>query len=300
MIKITNDTNTLNGSLLEMKDQLISELANQGVTATYDPSTGLLGLIHKISEITPSTQTLTLTSNKSILSQADSETATLTAVHSGGAGKTVEIYNASSGAKIGDATDNSDGTYTYIYNARGYGDISMTAVSGVLESNAITIEDCYYASNLQDSSNWLAPDGTPTYLTGGGIQMEGNKRYILNIQLPSEYTVEFGILKYSSSNRYNLRISWYDATSISYDDSYSITHDNTNHNFWGIFGDAYNTTINDGDIGYIQFKTNDNFFKWNNDILSTNLEKSISGRRIGFKSDSNIKQKITYLKVKPL
>ena len=48
---MTNDTSTLNGALLEMKDQLISELADKGVTASYDPSTGLLGLIAQISDI---------------------------------------------------------------------------------------------------------------------------------------------------------------------------------------------------------------------------------------------------------
>lgn len=46
-----NDLSTLNGALLEMKDQLIYELGEKGVTASYDPTTGLLGLIGKISEI---------------------------------------------------------------------------------------------------------------------------------------------------------------------------------------------------------------------------------------------------------
>ena len=49
---MTNDTSTLSGSLDEMKDQLISELANKGVTATFSSSTGLLGLIDKIGDIT--------------------------------------------------------------------------------------------------------------------------------------------------------------------------------------------------------------------------------------------------------
>lgn len=141
---MVNDLNTLSGALVECKDQLITELANQGVTATYDPTTGLLGLIHKISEITPTTPSLTLTTNKNILSYYDSETATLTATHSQGAGKTVEIYNAVTGVKIGDMTDNNDGTYTYTYNSAGIGDISMTATAGTTESNSITIEDCYY------------------------------------------------------------------------------------------------------------------------------------------------------------
>lgn len=48
---MTNDTSTLSGSLDEMKDQLIDELDGKGVTATFDSSTGLLGLISKIGDI---------------------------------------------------------------------------------------------------------------------------------------------------------------------------------------------------------------------------------------------------------
>ena len=48
---MTNDTSTLSGALLEMKDQLIYELGEKGVTASYDSSTGLLGLISKIGDI---------------------------------------------------------------------------------------------------------------------------------------------------------------------------------------------------------------------------------------------------------
>ena len=48
---MSNDTSTLSGSLDEMKDQLISELGDKGVTATFDSSTGLLGLIGEISNI---------------------------------------------------------------------------------------------------------------------------------------------------------------------------------------------------------------------------------------------------------
>lgn len=48
---MTNDLNTLSGALLEMKDQLIYELGQKGVTASYSSSTGLLGLIAEISNI---------------------------------------------------------------------------------------------------------------------------------------------------------------------------------------------------------------------------------------------------------
>ena len=48
---MSNDTTTLSGSLDEMKDQLISELGDKGVTATFDSTTGLLGLVSKIGDI---------------------------------------------------------------------------------------------------------------------------------------------------------------------------------------------------------------------------------------------------------
>ncbi len=48
---MVNDTTTLSGSLDEMKDQLISELGDKGVTATFDSTTGLLGLVSKIGDI---------------------------------------------------------------------------------------------------------------------------------------------------------------------------------------------------------------------------------------------------------
>jgi len=48
---MTNDTTTLQGSLDEMKDQLITQLDNKGVPTTYSSTTGLLGLIAKIDDI---------------------------------------------------------------------------------------------------------------------------------------------------------------------------------------------------------------------------------------------------------
>ena len=48
---MVNDLTTLDGSLDEMKDQLITELGSKGVTATFDSSTGLLGLVSKIGDI---------------------------------------------------------------------------------------------------------------------------------------------------------------------------------------------------------------------------------------------------------
>lgn len=208
---MVNDLTTLSGALIECKDQLISELANQGVTATYDPSTGLLGLIHKISEITPQGDTIVLVSSKSTLSQADSESATLTATHSQGAGKTVEIYNATTGTKIGDATDNQDGTYTYTYNSQGVGDISMTATSGALESNAITIHDCilYDPASSSNLTKYTIPTGLSfTFDTDHYVATLNNQNWKnLNRTFTSnttKFTLEYDALFTSSKSNTQL------------------------------------------------------------------------------------------------
>lgn len=87
--------------------------------------------------------TLTLTSNKSVLSYADSDTCTLTATYTendtGVSGKTVEIYKGST--KLGNATDNGDGTYTYTLASSGAGDLSLTAKVGSLVSEIYSISD---------------------------------------------------------------------------------------------------------------------------------------------------------------
>ena len=48
---MTNDLSTLSGALLEMKDELIYQLGQKGVTASYSSTDGLLGLIGRIADI---------------------------------------------------------------------------------------------------------------------------------------------------------------------------------------------------------------------------------------------------------
>lgn len=51
---MTNDTNTITGALQEIIDRLENNLQNKGVNATYDSTTGILGLVDRISEISQS------------------------------------------------------------------------------------------------------------------------------------------------------------------------------------------------------------------------------------------------------
>lgn len=106
-------------------------------TATYSNATATC-------IVTVQALTLSLSANKNVLSYFDSETATLTAVYSGGSGATIELYNAATSVKIGNFTDAGNGNYTYSYSSAGTGDISLMAKIGTLESSSVSIEDCIF------------------------------------------------------------------------------------------------------------------------------------------------------------
>ena len=162
---MTNDTNTLDGALIELGETMADNLTAQGVTASA--SDGLTTLSGKILDISGGGgNKIEITANKYILSYANSETSTITATYTEGAGYTLEIYNAHTMTKLGDMTDNNDGTYTYTYNSTGYGNISLIVKESTEKSNIITIDDCYrYDPATSDKTNTY---GTPTVYRGSG------------------------------------------------------------------------------------------------------------------------------------
>ena len=133
---MTNDTSTLSGALLEMKDQLIYELGQKGVTASYSSSDGLLGLIGKISEIQ--------TGGGSCYHIEFSE-ASYTAV---GGSATLEIflqenYQPKSGATV-TVTGSDSSLYTGITNNDGIAQVTVSNISGTVTFT------CTY-SNVSDT-----------------------------------------------------------------------------------------------------------------------------------------------------
>lgn len=81
---MVNDTSTLSGSLDEMKDQLIYQLGEKGVTATYSATTGLLGLVSKIGDIqTGSTGATNIAQGTFTTSSTGGGTGTVTLDYSG-------------------------------------------------------------------------------------------------------------------------------------------------------------------------------------------------------------------------
>ena len=138
---MVNDTTTLNGALSELGETMAANLTTQGVSSTA--SEGLTTLAGKILDIQGGGGggSITLSTNKSILSHYHSDTATLTATYNTGA--TVELYNANTMTKIGNFTETTSGTYTYTYSATGVGDVNLVAKAGSDMSSPVQIEDCY-------------------------------------------------------------------------------------------------------------------------------------------------------------
>lgn len=159
---MTNDLNTLSGALLEMKDQLIYELGQKGVTATYSSSTGLLGLIGKIGDI----QTGGGGSCYHIEFVQSSYTAT-------GGTATVSVYLQSNYAPLSGATvtftsstststtattdSNGIATATITFSASttltaSYSNVSDTA--SVTYSNIYFLDECSTNNTSQYSTTW--------------------------------------------------------------------------------------------------------------------------------------------------
>lgn len=108
----------------------------------------------------PSYDGITLTSDKNILSYADSDTCTLTAqlTDDGSpvsvSGVTVEFFNGST--SLGTADTNSSGIATKTYASAGSGDISVSAEVDDITSNSVSIEDCirYDNATTDKTSNY--------------------------------------------------------------------------------------------------------------------------------------------------
>ena len=132
---MTNDTSTLSGSLDEMKDQLISELGDKGVTATFDSTTGLLGLVSKIGDI-----------------------------QTGGGG----VTNVATGTFTTGSTGGSTGSVSLSYSGSGY----PLAVLVFIADGLSDTDTSWYTTIARYDVGWAlvvkaVTSTTPTYATSG-------------------------------------------------------------------------------------------------------------------------------------
>ena len=198
------DTSTLNGALEQLGITMADNLVTMGVSDA-DPSDGLTTLAGKILEIapvppTPTPASIDLTGTKSILSYADSESATLSATVLDSnddpmEGVTVTFYNGST--SMGTADTNSSGIATKSYASRGSGDVSFTASVGTIVSKIYELQD-----------KWYYNDGTKlTGLTiGSGVSCVVENDYL---KISKSYSGEdYVILPLQFTTSDNFIIEW--------------------------------------------------------------------------------------------
>ena len=171
-----NDTSTLSGALLEMKDQLIYELGQKGVTASYDSSTGLLGLIGEISNIQTGGSCYHIEFSE----------ASYVAV---GGSATLEVYLQSNYQPLSGATVTFTGSdsssYTGITNSNGVATATVTSISSnttftcsysnVSDTCEVIVQSHLYAPLLDGTEQIQQLQGTTTVANG---EMSGGAAYL--------------------------------------------------------------------------------------------------------------------------
>lgn len=116
-------------------------------SSTYESVTSSTSAI-VVSDVPPSYDGVTLSSDESILSYADGDTCTLTAqLTDDGSpvsveGVTVEFFNGAT--SLGTSDTNSSGTATLSYSSTGAGDLTLTASVDSIISSEIYVEDCFF------------------------------------------------------------------------------------------------------------------------------------------------------------
>ena len=115
-----------------------------------------------VNDVTPVVDSISLTADKSILSYADSESATLSATvldqfDNPMENQTVEFFNGST--SMGTAQTDSSGVATKTYASSGAGDVSFTATVGSLLSEIFALQDrtFYDASSSSNLSKYTIP-----------------------------------------------------------------------------------------------------------------------------------------------
>ena len=153
-----NDLTTLSGALLEMKDELIYQLGQKGVTASYSSTDGLLGLIGRISDIqTGGGSCYKVTFDNASYTTTGSVTVSVTVLknYSACVGETVTFTSSTSTTTT--ATTNSSGVATATISFSG--STTLTAsIGGASDTATVTVQS-YLFYDPCDSSSGLTNYG---------------------------------------------------------------------------------------------------------------------------------------------
>jgi hypothetical protein len=289
----------------------VDNLVAKGVTG-YTVNDGLTTLINAVLEIQGggSVRTLTLTSDKDILSYADSESATLTATlledGVGVSGATVEFFNGST--SLGTAQTDSNGVAVKTYTSTGAGDVSLKAEAdnGMIVSKTFVIIDGKWYNNGASTNGLSSQSGVSTTSDGEYITIttstSGEKYVLTPISVASNDNWEFSCkCKTSSYNGQALGWQLANENSLSlFDNRYFGC------NISGIYsrlcGSVQSLSVDISDNDVIRVQRVDGYWKiYVNDTLVQTCSHSWSGNKtISFYTNQNRVQHLKEILIKPL
>ena len=168
---------------------------------SYVTETEAYTLIGDPLEIRIPPPTITLTTNKSILSYTDEDTVVCTVTATG------DTTDYSIDWYIDDEyitnTEFSNNVCSYTYNSQSVGDITIRAnlinsEDTVIDSETVNIEDCvYYDDCTNNKGYWSIPSATTVTFNNNGMVCVGNANQdvnaLLDIIYPTDYSVELEI-----------------------------------------------------------------------------------------------------------
>ena len=219
---------------LSRKQLLVDKLDSKGVTG-YTSSDGLTTLINAVSEIeSGATKTLTLISDKTTLSQYDSDVATLTAILlDNGEGVQGEEITFDTGSIIQPIIEtNSQGVATTSYTSTGAGNITLSITGDGLTST-LEIEDCIYA-HLEEYSLTRSSSSEVCTL------IDSN----LSLTLPSNFTFEYDYKGALSNARFGL----FDSAYYNSNRNYSLTTQLGSTDYTGVYRDTSTHGLDSGKL----------------------------------------------------
>lgn len=290
------------------KNLLASNLTAQGVTASG--TEGLTSLINKVLDIPViETYNLTLSTNKNIISQAHSESATLTVTVTDNQGQTVTnkaVTILKNSVYYTSATTNSQGIATITYNSQATGDIQFIVSINDNISNSVSIEDCFYF-NDGTINDIVYPSSTSVTIENGAIKItkstSGEDKFYYptlrqftssdNIEVSIESARENETADQPFSFSYNPSINSSTQGYFAYYESTNVWGGNISSNF-NVSG-----TLTKGDIiKLVKIGTTHTIYQ--NDTLIVTQTKSISNSYIGGYTNQNRIQRLKNIKIKAI
>ena len=233
---MTNDLTTLSGALLEMKDELIYQLGQKGVTASYSSTDGLLGLIGRIADIQQGGGSCYHIEFSEDSYVAVGGTATLEILLQ-------ENYAPKSGATV-TVTGSDSSSYTGTTNNEGIAQVTVsvsatttfTATYGSVSDTCTVTVQSYLFYDACDSSAGLTNYGSSVLVRGS------------NASITMTYDSTENAYKMSGSGNYHAMIP---IPSLNDEDGYTIKAEfkgpKTNLNAQGFFLDNRNDTTSYGE-----------------------------------------------------